>query len=98
MIKTEFKHIVFEAAGEGPFGKPAWSCFNRKELKSARENGRTSAVALSWIYWYKPWKDWAMVSHENAVWSQNCLHDMAEFMDGLKALAAAQEVEGHEDV
>ena len=68
------KHLIFEDTGEFVYGKPQYFVRNK----------RTKGV-LARLCWYPAWKEWVSEPAPQAIWSQDCLADMREFMMGLNA-------------
>jgi hypothetical protein len=62
------KYIKFEMAGKQ----------NDKDLFVIQN--RKSGAVLGQIVWYPPWNQYVFISDENAIWSQDCLQDVREFI------------------
>ena len=50
-------------------GKPVYSINNKK-----------SGAPLAQVFWYQPWRQWCARFHEDSVWSNDCLMDLAGFL------------------
>lgn len=69
-MKTVFKFIEFLANVTAP---ELWTCYDRKAL-----------TVLGKVEWYDPWKQYIFSADRSAVFSADCLRDIATFMEGLK--------------
>ena len=74
-MKTRFKFIHFVEAGpDARWDGRYWSCRNNK-----------SAAELGIVFSYSPWKQNVFQQTEQAaIFSADCLRDIAAFMEGLK--------------
>lgn len=66
------KYIEF-VDSHGTDGHGSWYILNIK-----------SRAWLGEITWYKAWKRFVAELNQDAVWSADCLRDVATFMEGLK--------------
>lgn len=63
---------------------------------------KRSGTEIGNVFWYPPWRQWTARFDEDAVWSQDCLADMREFMlslpntSGQPRLASKPKKENHE--
>jgi len=70
-MKTKYKHIHFEHQTEcdALTDKPVYVCRNNR-----------SGGALAQLGWYAPWKQYVAEFNKTAVFSADCLKDIADFM------------------
>ncbi len=68
-MKTKFKYIHFKHDPKDN----TWECLNTKHRQ-----------VLGGVWYYNLWKKWVFVSEPAAVFSADCLRDIAEFMEQLK--------------
>lgn len=66
------KYITFQKDGQTFGGKDVYEVANKK-----------SGKPLASIFWYQPWRQWTVRFDDNAVWSQDCLADVREFILSL---------------
>ena len=71
-MKTRFKFIKFDQAPTSDGMQ--WFCDNNK-------SGDNIGVAV----YYEPWRQWVFEAVDTAVFSADCLRDIAEFMEGLNS-------------
>lgn len=45
---------------------------------------KKSGQSIGQIFWYKPWKKWCVEFKPQTVWSEDCLDDVREFIQGLE--------------
>lgn len=68
-MKTKYQHIYFEKTKL------------KKEPYIMR--GNKSHFVMGTIYYHKPWKKYAIEFGINYVFDENCLRDVADFLDQL---------------
>ncbi len=66
-MKTKFRFIEFVST---PTIQNCWACLNNR-----------SREPLGGVEWYKPWKQYIFNASETAVFSADCLRDIAAFME-----------------
>jgi hypothetical protein len=75
-VKTEFEYLRFVELPRKPERRTGnYSCQNRS---SSQELGK--------VMWHGPWRQYCYFPTVQAVYSAGCLRDMAEFLEGLKAV------------
>lgn len=65
----DFKFIRFEKRDDRHGGKPVYAIVNKR-----------SGGELGQAFYYPPWRQWCARFDEDAVWSQDCLTDVSEFL------------------
>lgn len=78
-MKTRFEYIHFVKTAD----KPKTSVYSCRNNRSGGELGE--------VHWYSPWRRYAYFPTVQAVYSQGCLSDIAEFIAGLKVPVASPE-------
>ena len=78
-MKTRYKfiHFVFEHC---EIGEGVWTCRNNK-----------TDTILGGLDYAPRWRQFVFSADEDAVFSADCLRDIAEFIDALKAEKPAEE-------
>jgi hypothetical protein len=79
-MKTGYKHIVFRTDSMNPLD---WVCMNRR---AAENNKSAYATYLGRCTWYTSWRCWIFQADNNAVWSEDCLTDIADFLRQLNSI------------
>jgi len=69
-LKTKYKYIYFDES----------DLFGRRWII---KNNKTKNI-LGYLEFYKPWKQWVFSANENAVFNDQCLRDILDFMGQLK--------------
>jgi len=79
-MKTQYKFMHFVKVEDKP-KTSVWDCINNR-----------SEAALGRIAWYPTWRQYLFGGFlfGNAVFSADCLRDIAEFLDALKAQRAEE--------
>lgn len=73
-MKTRYEYIEFEEMDSQEAGKPVWRCINRK-----------SGAQLLRVVYYFAWRCHVCTdTNFHAVFSSNCLREIADFLDQLK--------------
>lgn len=78
-MKTRFEYIHFVKTADKP-KTSVWSCRNSR-----------SDDELGEVRWYGSWRRYCYFPTVQAVYSQGCLNDIAEFIAGLSAPVASRE-------
>lgn len=70
-LRTDYRFIRFVSTPAIP---NVWACLNRK-----------SGDALGGVEWYAPWRQYVFSADEMALFSHDCLADVADFLKQLNA-------------
>lgn len=69
-MKTRYGYIHFEQKTDWVSPRQVWLC----------RNNRSKGV-LAQLHWDEDWKQYVAVFNKNAIFSADCLKDIAEFME-----------------
>ena len=73
-MKTDYQYITFKLVEEKPKTK-VWQCCNKK-----------SGGELGIVKWYPAWRQYCYFPTVQAVYSDGCLQDIADFIEGQMRL------------
>lgn len=72
-MKTEYQYLTFDKTEKQPVKTSKWNCRNRK-----------SQTILGEIKWHSAWRQYCYFPTVQAVYSDDCLKDISDFIKQLK--------------
>lgn len=80
-MKTKYKYVCFRKSAiivvsnsDISMSKQVWTCYANK-----------SSDTLGTVLWYPSWKQYCVQFNDDAIFSTDCLTDIADFLEQLNA-------------